>query len=167
MCTRRGTDSLQVRSVAFPHPTTVLSASRDFSVRLWKLQSEKPPTFDSTIKVQGKEFINALAVVPPSAEFPEGLIISSGKDQIIDVRQPTKALDDNAEALLIGHGSNVCALDVSQDGKLIISGSWDTDARVWQVGKWGDSTVLEGHSASVWAVLAYDSATIITGMHTP
>lgn len=152
-----------VRSVVFPHPTTVVSASRDFSVRLWKLQSEKPPSFDSTIKVQGKEFINSLAIVPPTAEFPEGLIVSSGKDQIIDVRQPSKALDDNAEALLLGHASNVCALDVSQDGKLIVSGSWDTDARLWQVGKWGDSTVLQGHEASVWAVLAYDSATIITG----
>jgi phospholipase A-2-activating protein len=134
-------------------------------VRIWKLQSEKPPAFDSTIKVQGKEFINSLAVVPPTAAFPEGLIVSGGKDQIIDVRQPSKALDDNAEALLLGHGSNVCALDVSQDGALIISGSWDTDARVWQVGKWGaESTVLQGHEASVWAVLAYDSATIITGM---
>lgn len=158
----RGHES-DVRSVAFPHPTTVVSASRDYSVRLWKLQSEKPPTYDSTIKVQGKEFVNSLAIVPPTAEFPEGLIVSGGKDQIIDVRQPNKALDDNADALLLGHGSNVCALDVSQDGKLIISGSWDTDARVWEVGRWGDSTVLKGHEASVWAVLAYDPATIITG----
>ncbi len=54
-------------------------------------------------------------------------------------------------------------MDVSQDGKYIVSGSWDQDARVWQVGKWGDSIVLKGHTASVWAVLAYDSKTIITG----
>jgi phospholipase A-2-activating protein len=135
-------------------------------VRLWKLQSDTPPTYDSTIKVQGKEFVNSLAIVPPTADFPEGLIVSSGKDQIIDVRQPSKALDDNADALLLGHGSNVCALDVSQDGKLIISGSWDSHARVWQVGQWAaDSTVLEGHEASVWAVLAYDSSTMITGNH--
>ncbi|KAL5414823.1 hypothetical protein PMIN03_002958 [Paraphaeosphaeria minitans] len=159
----RGHES-DVRSVAFPHSTSVVSASRDFSVRIWKLKSEKPPTYDSTIKVQGKEFINSLAIVPATAAFPEGLIVSGGKDQIIDVRQPSAALEDNAEALLLGHGSNVCALDVSQDGALIVSGSWDTDARLWQVGKWGsESTVLEGHEASVWAVLAYDAATIITG----
>ncbi len=54
-------------------------------------------------------------------------------------------------------------MDVSQDGKYIVSGSWDQDARVWQVGNWGDSIVLKGHTASVWAVLAYDSKTIITG----
>lgn len=72
-------------------------------------------------------------------------------------------MGDDAEALLVGHGSNVCALDASQDGNLIISGSWDTEARVWQVGKWDSSTVLQGHTASVWAVLAYDNSTIITG----
>jgi phospholipase A-2-activating protein len=91
--------------------------------------------------------------------------VSGGKDQLIHVQQPSQALGDDAEALLVGHGSNVCALDVSPDGSLIISGSWDTDARVWQVGKWDDSTVLQGHSASVWAVLAYDNSTIITGTH--
>ncbi|OAL51584.1 phospholipase A-2-activating protein [Pyrenochaeta sp. DS3sAY3a] len=152
-----------VRSVAFPSPSAVVSASRDFTVRTWALQSSNPPTWDSTIKTHGKEFVNSLAIVPPSPAYPEGLIVSGGKDQIIDVRPPSKSLDDDAEALLIGHGNNVCALDVSQDGKYIVSGSWDTEARLWEVGKWGDSTVLQGHTASVWAVLAYDSKTIITG----
>lgn len=152
-----------VRSVVFPSPTTVLSASRDFTVRLWELQSPKPPSFDCTIKTHGKEFVNSLAIVPPSGAFPEGFVVSGGKDQLIDVRRPSKALGDDADALLIGHGSNICALDTSTDGKHIISGSWDASARVWEVGKWDKSTVLEGHSASVWAVLAYDAATIITG----
>ncbi|CAO2654037.1 Nn.00g107700.m01.CDS01 [Neocucurbitaria sp. VM-36] len=152
-----------VRSVAFPSPSAVVSASRDFTVRTWAQQSSSPPVWDSTIKTHGKEFVNSLAIVPPSSEYPEGLIVSGGKDQIIDVRQPSKGLDDDADALLIGHGNNVCALDVSQDGKYIVSGSWDMEARLWEVGKWGESTVLKGHTASVWAVLAYDGNTIITG----
>ncbi|KAF2743367.1 phospholipase A-2-activating protein [Sporormia fimetaria CBS 119925] len=158
----RGHDD-DVRSVAFPSPSTVVSASRDFTVRLWQLQSPSPPTFDCTIKVHGTEFINSLAIVPPSDAYPEGLIVSGGKDQIINVLRPSQKLGESAEALMLGHASNVCALDASSDGTLIISGSWDTDARVWRVGKWDDSTVLEGHTASVWAVLAYDESTIITG----
>ncbi|KAH7409893.1 WD40-repeat-containing domain protein [Phaeosphaeria sp. MPI-PUGE-AT-0046c] len=152
-----------VRGVAFPSPASVVSASRDYTVRTWALQSSSPPVWDSTIKTHGKEFVNSLAIVPPSSEFPEGLIVSGGKDQIIDVRSPSKGLDSDADALLIGHGNNVCALDVSQDGKYIVSGGWDMEARFWEVGKWGDSTLLPGHTASVWAVLAYDSNTIITG----
>ncbi|KAF2274061.1 phospholipase A-2-activating protein [Westerdykella ornata] len=152
-----------VRSVAFPTPTTIVSASRDFTVRLWQRQSTTPPSYDSTIKFHGTEFVNSLAIVPPSSTYPDGLIVSGGKDQIIHVHQPNQAVGDNAEALLIGHANNVCALDVSPNGNLIISGSWDTEARVWQIGKWESSTVLKGHAASVWAVLAYDDSTVITG----
>lgn len=48
---------------------------------------------------------------------------------------------------------------------MIVSGSWDTEARIWQVGKWdaSDSVVLQGHEGSVWAVLAYDKENILTG----
>lgn len=153
-----------VRCVAFPSSASVVSASRDSTVRLWKQEASTPPTYDSTIvKTHGKEFVNSLAIVPSSSQYPEGLIVSGGKDQIIDVRQPGKSIEDNADALLIGHGNNVSALDISQDGRYIVSGSWDMEARVWEVGKWGESITLGEHGAAVWAVLAYDDNTIITG----
>lgn len=81
---------------------------------------------------------------------------------VIDVRQPSKAQNDNAEALLLGHSSNICTLDVDPAGKFILSGSWDSDARLWPVGKWECETTFKGHEHTVWAVLAYDSDTIIT-----
>ncbi|TKA73392.1 hypothetical protein B0A49_06805 [Cryomyces minteri] len=140
-----------------------LTASRDATVRLWKLVTASPPTFDGTLSSHGTAFVNALAYVQPSSSYPDGLIVSGGKDTIIEVRQPGKAPEENAEGLLLGHAGNVCALDASEDGKTIVSGSWDTSARVWELGKWENSTVLEGHEASVWAVLAYDRETIITG----
>lgn len=63
----------------------------------------------------------------------------------------------------MGHAHNVCALDVSPDGAWIVSGSWDSSARVWSTGKWDCQAVLQGHQGSVWAVLAYDKETIVTG----
>lgn len=102
--------------------------------------------------------------MPPSDLYPEGLIVSGGKDQIIHVRHPSRNVDDDAEALLIGHGANVCALDITPNSQYIISGGWDQLALVWPIGKWGEKPVeLKGHTASVWAVLAYDDNTIITG----
>jgi phospholipase A-2-activating protein len=153
----------QVRGVAFPDASVVLSASRDASVRLWRLLESAPPRFDCSISSHGSSFINAVAFVPPTAAFPEGLIISGGRDAIIEARQPGKPPGENADALLLGHAGNVCTLDVSEDGTTIVSGSWDTEARVWPVGKWESSVVLQGHQASVWAVLAYANDTIITG----
>ncbi|KAK8230891.1 polyubiquitin binding protein-like protein [Phyllosticta capitalensis] len=143
-----------VRSVVFP--SFVVSASRDASVRVWKL-----PSHDCTIAARSTTFVNSLAFVPPSSDYPHGLIVSGGKDSIIDVRQPTSTLQDNAEALLLGHGHNICALDVND--RTIVSGSWDQEARIWTLGNWEDSVVLRGHQGSVWAVLAYDHKIIITG----
>lgn len=67
-------------------------------------------------------FVNALAVIKPNQEHPDGLIISSGSDKLIHVYNPSQP----AEPLytLVGHTENVCALAVSPSG-YIVSGSWD------------------------------------------
>lgn len=78
---------------------------------------------------------------------------------------------------LIGHSENVCCLDVGQDGT-IVSGSWDRyvclstvtlsysshcvrTAKVWKNFQLVHD--LKGHQQSVWAVLAVDSETTLTG----
>ncbi|KAI9782138.1 MAG: hypothetical protein M1835_004103, partial [Candelina submexicana] len=152
-----------VRAVVFPHSKSVLSASRDATVRLWKLLSSSPPAYDATLTTHGSAFVNSLTYLKPRPDYPEGLIISGGKDTFIEVRQPSKKPEEDAEALLIGHSNNVCSLDVDLEGKWVLSGGWDNQARVWRVGKWECETVLEGHEGNVWAVLAYDGDTIITG----
>ncbi|KAL9586861.1 MAG: hypothetical protein Q9212_000605 [Teloschistes hypoglaucus] len=152
-----------VRGVAFPQPNLVLSASRDATVRVWKLVGEKPPHYDCSISSHGSSFINAIAYCPPIKGFADGLIVSGGKDTVIEVREPGREPDQNAEALLLGHAHNVCALDVDSTGAYVVSGSWDSSARVWRIGRWECDALLEGHQGSVWAVLAYDRDTIITG----
>ncbi|CAI7588478.1 unnamed protein product [Penicillium pancosmium] len=152
-----------VRAVAFPNPNAVFSASRDATVRLWKLVASSPPTYDYTITTHGQAFINTLAYLSPTAQYPEGLVLSGGQDTIIEARQPGKSADDNADAMLLGHAHNICALDVSPDSRWVVSGSWDSTARIWKVGQWETDRILDGHEGSVWAVLAYDENTIITG----
>ncbi|QKX63519.1 uncharacterized protein TRUGW13939_10690 [Talaromyces rugulosus] len=152
-----------VRAVAFLNSNVVATASRDATVRIWKQVSSPPPVFDYTIAAHGSAFITSLAYYPPTAEHPEGLIFSGSQDAIIEARQPSKASADNADAMLLGHGHNVCSIDVCPEGGWVVSGSWDATARLWRVGKWETEVTLDGHQGSVWAVLAYDQNTVITG----
>lgn len=101
--------------------------------------------------------------MPVSKPYPAGLIASAGKDTIIDIRQPGKPADQNAERLLLGHADNVCSLDAFTDGRHIVSGGWDSQARIWDLEKGETVVELKGHKANVWAVLAYDEKHIITG----
>ena len=64
---------------------------------------------------------------------------------------------------MVGHEGQVCTLDVESSGRFIVSGSWDSTAKIWQVGKWEVEAELQGHTATVWSVIAYDRDTIITG----
>ncbi|KXX78574.1 Ubiquitin homeostasis protein lub1 [Madurella mycetomatis] len=154
-----------VRAVCFPTANTVLSSSRDQTVRLWHKTADKPPTFDATITSQGHGYINSLTFFRPSSTWPEGLIVSAGHEAIIEAKRPSLTTTDNADRLLIGHGHNVCALDVSPRGTYLVSGGWDGKALVWGTEKWEISAQLahQGEVKSVWAVLAYDEHTVITG----
>lgn len=105
-----------------------------------------------------------MAFLPPNAEHPDGLVISGGKDTIIEVKSPKKQTSEHADRLLIGHAHNVCALDVAADGKYLVSGGWDGQARVWNLSKWDTELTLSGHEGmAVWAVLALDNKTVVTG----
>ncbi|ROT41624.1 ubiquitin homeostasis protein lub1 [Sodiomyces alkalinus F11] len=152
-----------VKAVSFPSPDTVLSASRDGSVRIWNRTSSAPPVFEPTVSSQTSEFVNSVGYLPPSADFPQGLILSGGKDTFVEVRQPQSSASDNAERLLVGHSQNVCSLDVSPTGNYIVSGGWDFQALVWSTSSWENQVRLGGHDKAVWAVLAWDDHTVLTG----
>jgi phospholipase A-2-activating protein len=151
--------------VCFPAANTVLSSSRDQTVRRWQKTTDKPPTFDATIISQGHGYINSLTFLRPSPTWTEGLVLSGGQESIIEAKRPSLTTTDNADRLLVGHGHNVCTLDVSPGGTYVVSGGWDGKALVWDTEKWQIKAQLahQGEVKSVWTVLAYDEHTVITG----
>lgn len=157
----------KVRDVAFAGEHAIVSVSRDATVRYWQRKPETT-TFEDTIVHHGSDFINSCAFLPPSPDHPEhprGLILSGGKETIIDVRPPGRPPESDAERLLIAHQGNVCSLDVSPmpNSRVVMSGSWDASAMIWDVEKGEPTTILEGHEGSVWAVLILDRKVVITG----
>ncbi|KAK9772155.1 putative Ubiquitin homeostasis protein lub1 [Seiridium cardinale] len=156
-----GHDS-DIRDLAFPAPEAVVSVSRDHTVRLWKRTSTTPPSYEGTILNQIDAYINSVAYLPPSQEFPDGLVVSGGKDPCLDVRKPTSTSSDNADRILPGHANNVSALAAAPSGKYFVSGSWDQTARVWSTESWESEVTLAGHEAAVWDVLPLSDNAVAT-----
>ncbi|KAL7916553.1 PFU domain-containing protein [Trichoderma velutinum] len=153
-----------VRAVSFPSPDFALSASRDCTVRIWKRTQTTPPAFEGALVSRGSEYVNTVAFFPPNQDHQNGLVVSGGKDTIIEVKSPSLSAADNAERLLIGHAHNVCTLDVSPKGTYLVSGGWDGQARVWNLSKWETEHMLSGHEGmAVWSVVAFDETTVVTG----
>ena len=151
-----------MRAVLLPKSSFAITASRDGTAKIWKEISSKPPHFDPTELSQGAQFKTCVAYQQPTKEYPDGLILSSGQDAIIEARQPDKTAETNADGLLLGHTNQVCSLDVNSKAGYFVSGSWDKTARIWNFGKWESEVELEGHSAAVWGVVAYDEDTVVT-----
>ena len=152
-----------VRAVLLPDSNLAVTASRDGTVRVWKQTSTSPPTFDATELSHGSTFKTCLAFMPPTKEYPEGIILSGSQDTLIEARQPGKTAEENADGLMAGHSHQVCSLDVNHETGMILSGSWDQSARLWQIGRWEPELELQGHTGSVWAVVAYDRELVVTG----
>ncbi|AOW03911.1 WD40-repeat-containing domain protein [Yarrowia lipolytica] len=119
-----------VKGVCFVD-SEVVSCSRDTSVRKWHSDRSSDAIYN------GGGFMNAIAAAPNGR-----LIAAGGQDKMIAL------IGDDTARFLVGHEGNVCALDLADD--LVISGSWDKTAKVWN-----DGHVLynlEGHAQAVWAV---------------
>ncbi|KAL5108186.1 Phospholipase A-2-activating protein [Taenia crassiceps] len=104
------------------------------SVRSWKLDGRTANT---------SEVIYA----EPTETFPNGLILTGSNDNLIRA-----FLEDESDPVFVlhGHTDAVCTLDSSTDG-LIVSGSWDSTARLWNydtcIGK------LRRPGTTIWAVM--------------
>ena len=68
-----------------------------------------------------------------------------------------------AHGELRGHGGPVRALSISVDGRLAISGSFDSSAIVWSLEPGVARAVLRAHAGSVNAVIALGDGRFVTG----
>ncbi|XP_061619717.1 phospholipase A-2-activating protein isoform X2 [Phyllopteryx taeniolatus] len=124
-----------------------VSVSRDRTGRIWVPNSSPDNGFTEMQCMSGhSNFVSCVCVIAPSEMYPRGLIATGGNDNnicvfTVDQPQPLYTLK--------GHKNTVCTLSSGKFGTLL-SGSWDTSAKVWLSEKC--MMTLQGHSAAVWAV---------------
>ncbi|KAJ0006564.1 hypothetical protein NQD34_013837 [Periophthalmus magnuspinnatus] len=141
---------MDVRGLAtatFPEGAFV-SVSRDRTGRIWVPNSSHDRGFTEMHCMSGHtNFVSCVCIIAPSDTYPRGLIATGGNDNNICVFTL-----DNPQPLymLKGHKNTVCTLSSGKFGTLL-SGSWDTTAKVWLNEKC--MMTLQGHSAAVWCVV--------------
>nr|XP_034953362.1 phospholipase A-2-activating protein isoform X1 [Zootoca vivipara] len=139
---------LDVRGLSCcPFPAgSFVSVSRDRTARLWAPDSPNRGFTEVHCMSGHSNFVSCVCVIPPSELYPRGLIATGGNDNNICIF----ALDNSAPLYVLkGHKNTVCSLSSGKFGTLL-SGSWDTTAKVWLNDKC--MMTLQGHTAAVWAV---------------
>lgn len=106
---------------------SLVSGSRDKSVKLW-VPDETGKSWSAQVSYEGHTaYVSCVAVMPPNESFPDGLIYTGSNDSMIRAYAPHNTFPDH---VLQGHSANVASLFVSKN-QTLLSGSWDTTARVW------------------------------------
>ncbi|XP_018615229.1 phospholipase A-2-activating protein isoform X1 [Scleropages formosus] len=152
---------MDVRGLAaavFPAGAFV-SVSRDRTGRVWVPDSSPNRGFTEMHCLNGHtNFVSCVCIIAPNDTYPRGLIATGGNDHMICVFSL-----DRPDPLftLKGHKNTVCALSAGRFGTLL-SGSWDTTAKVWLNDKC--MMTLQGHTAAVWAaVILPEQGLMLTG----
>ncbi|XP_055067302.1 phospholipase A-2-activating protein [Misgurnus anguillicaudatus] len=134
-------------AAAYPDGAFV-SVSRDRTGRVWVPDSSENNGFMEMLCMNGHaNFVSCVCIIAPTETYPRGLIATGGHDNNICVFSL-----DRPDPLftLKGHKNTVCTLSAGKFGTLL-SGSWDTTAKVWLSEKC--MMTLQGHTAAVWAVV--------------
>lgn len=152
--------SLDVRALAVTADGCLVSTSRDKTARIWK-PNVYGPGYTAAITLRGHtSFVSSVCALHPFQNYPDGLIITGGCDNIICAFYPDV---EDPIFILQGHKDNVCCVNPGCTSGFVLSSSWDKTARVWSVLEQKCILTLSGHESSVWSVIQLTSGLIITG----
>ncbi|XP_055387975.1 phospholipase A-2-activating protein [Condylostylus longicornis] len=137
--------SMDVRTVCCVDDNTIISGSRDKTVKIWQ-RIEKDKFDVVATHSRHKNFVACVYYLES-----ENWICTGSNDSSILIYRVGCA---NPFAELRGHEDTVCSLYRALGQKTIISGSWDKTAIVWSINDDGTFTynTLKGHTAAVWSV---------------
>ena len=118
--------SNDVRCVAPFTGDSIISGSRDKTVKLWACSSDQ--SWSPQVVYEGHtNYVSCVVVMPPNEEYKDGLIYTGSNDSKIRAYLPYSV---NPDHVLEGHTATISSLYISKN-QTLLSCSWDQTARVW------------------------------------
>ncbi|XP_048484837.1 phospholipase A-2-activating protein [Plutella xylostella] len=151
--------SMDVRCVATSKEYCILSASRDRTAKLWHPEGVKD--YRNVVTYKGhKNFVSCVCWLPPCEAFPDGLVVTGSNDNTI---LGYNLQDATVQITLESHENAVCFVAPGRDSGILLSSSWDSTAKVWNINNPSSIPVtLKGHQAAVWAIVELNSGLYAT-----
>ncbi len=156
-----------VNHVAFmPDGKEAVSVAHDKTLRVWDAK-----TAQQRLEIPHPEIIWGLAITPDARRIvtgtggalsknPAQLRLEPSDDNVIRVW-------DSANGKLIremkGHTHAVFSLDVSADGRLLVSGGWDNFVRLWDMETGEELASVEGEGSAMCVAFSPDATQLLVG----
>ncbi|ABW33191.1 WD-repeat protein (plasmid) [Acaryochloris marina MBIC11017] len=144
------TDSVTGVSIS-PDGQTVVSASRDHTLKVWDLA-----TGEELRTLTGHtNFVRRVSISPCGQT-----VVSASRDKTLKVWD----LETGRELrTLTGHTSSVTGVSISPDGQTVVSASSDNTLKVWELETGEEQRTLIGHTSSVTGVsISPDGQTVVS-----
>ncbi|KAK1064327.1 hypothetical protein LTR74_008804 [Friedmanniomyces endolithicus] len=139
-------------TVFSPDSKTILSTSKDNTLRLWDVATGK--------EMQKQEL--ALPVEEKTLAFSfDNKTIAYGSGECIIIQEAATGVEKQK---LVGHTNMICDVAFLLDGMTVVSGSRDMTVRLWDIETGEEKQKLRGHTDVVLCVaVSSDSRTVASG----
>lgn len=159
-----GHDS-DVWSVAFsPNGKLIASGSTDSSVRVWDAETGQPL---HSFHADGSDVMQVLWT--PDSERIVSCAGMGGRCWDVAAGQEV--------TMFTGHGGAIWCMNISADGRRLVTGSEDRTARIWNITTGEELVTLAEHTGAIWSVAfspdgqevvsgGYDSRVVVSDSYT-
>ena len=160
LCCELTSHSSDVRSLGLNANGELLTGSRDCVLRRWTWAEGMNSFACSAENFDHAHWVTCITSIPPDAHpaCPEGGIVTGCQDSLLRIFTPSGKMVGTME----GHKGPVSSIVWHEQAGQLISGSWDSTVRLWNVGSGVCAKTLTGfENAVVVAVLPNED--IVTG----
>ncbi|XP_066245153.1 phospholipase A-2-activating protein [Euwallacea similis] len=152
--------SLDVRSVVVTPNGDLISGSRDKTAKFWRYEPLRGSFEEVMTYRDQKNFVACVLYLDPTEEFPNGLVVTGGNDNIILVYKPSEPF---ATFTIKEHTNTVSCLGRTTESNMFLSGSWDTTGKCFKIASTPKCVVsFIGHTAAIWSIIQLRNGQIVT-----